>query len=334
MEEQVKELEAAAQAFEAEEALLTMDGAKLFISLGAAHAELGSFDDAMQAFNEAKKALKANRMMRGQIALDLYGRIGEMKLAQGEVDSAYDELTRARKMMDGMSEKGELEANEAPMEFARVLANLGSVQAEMGDLDSSAESLAAARDLLRTADLLDSTRMGAEVLERLGDTNLEAGDLEFAEQDFGEALAALQATGRAQPERVAALHSRMGHCKLQAADLKGALEEHSEAHRILQEVDTITPAFAETFANIAIVHARDGQLEDAVVGFTAAKEVLEELGSLESDQGARILQNLGIALTQAGRAEEAAGHLEAAREILLLQGDEEQEEEREEDQQL
>ncbi|CAJ1364446.1 unnamed protein product [Effrenium voratum] len=67
---------------------------------------------------------------------------------------------------------------------------------------------------------------------------------------------------------------------------------------------------------MAISKAQSGILEEAVASFEAALAVLEDNELLETDLGARVLQNLSVAQAQMGDEEAAARSEAEAKQIL------------------
>jgi protein O-GlcNAc transferase len=227
----------------------------------------------------------------------LAGRLSEAKSLYGQILSYEPRQPDALHLL-GMihGEEGERTAGERMIREAIQIRpnaaayhqNLGKLLKEMGRLEESLASYSHAAKLDPNS---------GEAFAGIGGNMLSLGRLEEAIDNYGKALLAKSKPGS---QRMAQWRNELGVALARSDRLGEALVE-------LQASANLSPAYAEPYANAALVLQRQGRLDEALAACRRAIKLLPNSANAHN--------NLGVILAKLGRPEES---IEATRKAIQL----------------
>lgn len=234
--------------------------------------------------------------------------LGDESFHHGQWDSARTAYDHAVSLAETLQHHDTL---------PHIHSQLGYIAAEQNDLPGAVNAFDRA---LGYVDVGDSNQRSpileqrALVLERLGDTEMDAGNFPQAETAYEKSLADLRALG-AEDKQVQVLHS-LGLVLGAQGRWQAARDAHQEAYNLLQAFDA-PDARLNTLVALAGAQQQLGQVEDARGNFATAAELAKTL----SDTGhtAEIETALGEIAAAQSHWQQALSHYDAARQVAGAQ---------------
>jgi len=255
----------------------------------AAFIEAADRAETIFANREAIEHLEASLALGSADPASAHARVGELRSRLGEYPAAIAALETAAALA-GLDELPGIEIA------------LGRVHRRRGDLDAAASHLQA---VLALPGLADSTRALALVEESV--VALRAGDLAMAGQ---AASAASVAADRAGDPHLSGVAERLiGLVARTEGDLESA-RAALQRSVILARDDPDPTASIAALTALALTHAADGAVDDAVDMATTAIEECRRMGDRHLE--AAVENHIADLLHDAGRAEESMVHLKRA----------------------
>ncbi|MEM9558177.1 MAG: tetratricopeptide repeat protein [Acidobacteriota bacterium] len=252
--------------------------------------------------------------------------LADVLIDRGEPTTAARELALALAALerDAVGTKpaavGAVSADGGPrMERARALNLLGVAEVARGRLDAAGRAFEEALGL-RLAALgprhpeVDTTRANLAALK------LQRGDLARAEALFRDVVASTRAQLGADHPKTLAFESNLARVLKErgALDEALALQEHvlTVRRKVLGHRHALVAVALNNLARTAAARGDPTSLERAIEAFHEAEEILEvAVGAGHPDRGI-VLRNLGEALTDLGRDQDAARVLDEALHVL------------------
>jgi len=213
-----------------------------------------------------------------------------------------------------------LRNKDLPLDFqARVLAQLGAIQASVSQLDQAIEVFKQSKQIWGR---LKDVQRSAALANNLGNAYLAQGDLPRAEKSFAEGLAGLTKVGNLAEQ--AATYNNLGNIQAQKEDWKKAIEFYKKSLEIKQQIgDRFGVATTQT--NLGTVLQRMSQdapdsrreveqRSQAIDYYSRSVPVFRQLGA--RPDLAMSSYKLAVAYQQAGQTDLARQHVQEALEIL------------------
>jgi serine/threonine-protein kinase len=233
--------------------------------------------------------------------------------------------TAAAVLLLGVSLLYAINLNRALDRAQRETARASEIHTFLTDLflvnapDSSAGAVITARELLDrgtariSADLTGQPDLRASMLEVLSEAYNNLHLTDPAEQLTREALAIRQSTPGVLPEDLASTLALAGSVHLKQHRLEEAARLFQDALDLLrQHVEPPHPLMAHCIAELALITKYQGDYEAAVARYREAVAMYRALGGEHRSKAATTRSNMGMALLDWGRIDEAADVLEAA----------------------
>ena len=212
------------------------------LNLGLTFRQLGHLESAESAYRNAL-ALAARGVIPDTLHGQIHNNLGVLLDLRGESQAAELELEQAVELRRRVGR---------PVDLARSLNNLGSVQTGLARFTSARETLAEARDLARTA---ASPDVEAAAVANLGLIHAWEGELALALSSYRRAQELHHATGSLVGE--AEVLRNLGTLYLDFGERREALRMYKRQHTLLLEAGREAEA-AGALVNIGWIASLDG----------------------------------------------------------------------------
>lgn len=250
-------------------------------------------DDSASAAKEADTAVALGEKLDDP---NVYGRTlllaGYVKHNSGQLNDALDYYQRALSMF---------QRHGGPYWQARALTGICNIYTALGEIQNGLEYAKQASTIL---DRLHNRRWQAVTFNNMGYAYRELGDIQHALENYSNALDCFRELGHLDGQAQTSVF--VGNMQRLLGDFEKARQNYEFANQLGQKRnDTTLKALAAT--NLALLSQAQGNLPEAITGFTQALSAYQRTGNQRAQL---ISQNaLGNALYRSGQNESALGHL-------------------------
>jgi serine/threonine-protein kinase len=280
--------------------------AEMLILLGGLYRRLGEHEAARPLLEEGRSLAEAGGLASTRI--DACFEIAFVDVEMGRLEEALLAIMEAEPLLES--------AGEVPgLRHAALMEPMVVALGQSGRLPEALERTEAALDRARAVPGLPAAAL-FHYLNSASNALLMAEQTERAEERLREAIA-LEFAGADEPSRLIAMHSSLATALERRGEIEAALAHKRQA---LALADRIYPPVhvrrAASLNNLGVTLIKVGRLDEAEETLREAVSIYEVLDpGGPNPRVAAIHHNLGVALGDAERYDEALAHAEKAREL-------------------